>query len=667
MIWRRVDVVGVTPIVMPVANLSAPAAVALPPGLWSFDVAYPGLWHETQYIWVPATNDVQAEMLAAGNLAAVMAPAPKLGQFEQIQVVLMPQDGARHHIAQCTRDENRLLCPAPTGLYDVRFKYSGYSSALFEDIKIDRASTTEIGVVKFEAGASVSGRIEGPPNIQLKEARIIATRRGEDSPEIELKASRRGLVQITGLSAGTYTVRAQHPDGLRSAAVDVQLRARAEVTLPSPLELMRPMSVFARITPPLTPEDRPWHVSLIRYIAGVELEKLATVRASRNGTAEFLDIAPGAYVLRVGSDETQTWSREEVEVVGRDEIVSVVLNTREVTGEVLLGRSPLAAKLTFISSERALTVTSDENGSFALILPVEEPNDASEWTVEISSAQPFVMAKTFLTLLATEHNIQIALPDTELRGRAIDTSGRAVQGAKVRIAGESAQDDNPPRTADDGTFSVRSLRAGEYTVFADAGENGRSDAEVVSIDETVPTAPVSLVVKPHATFTGRALTTTGPVMGASILVAPIGLQFPRISTAITDGNGEFTVAVPRETGEASIIVAPPDRPLTVQRVDVSAGSATIAIPSQGGTLNLDSLRPNEDESLMLWRDNARVFLAWIVSRWPISVKRDGIVLGQMAPGHYRLCASIRCVSGLLMPAGNLTLDLKQLRSAESPR
>jgi hypothetical protein len=201
------------------------------------------------------------------------------------------------------------------------------------------------------------------------------------------------------------------------------------------------------------------------------------------GAFAFVDVEPGAWVLRTGvlEDLPAGVLAQEVElevVAGRTTFVSLPQsggNLVHVSGRILRNGMPLAAARVRASSEPrrigGLTpqARADEGGRFDLVL-----DGGGEWNFQVSpGSDEGTLWQTVIVPQAPRHEVVLDFSTGSLSGRVLGPQGEAVAGAQVTAFAPRLQGATGPRrgigmaTCDsEGRYALVDLPAGVYSVQA---------------------------------------------------------------------------------------------------------------------------------------------------------------------------------------------------------
>jgi uncharacterized GH25 family protein len=275
-------------------------------------------------------------------------------------------------------------------------------------------------------------------------------------------------------------------------------------------------------------------------------------------------IAPGHYYLRIGRETGDTWWAQPVEVSADLAPLEVRLGLIKVEGSVRLGKNPLQARVYIgeIGGRFAAVrteVETNENGEFEAFLP-----KPGEWTVHVSAKDPPVERELPKVSIepkpdSNEAEIEIRLPNTKLTGKVVDSKGKAIPRAIVNATnvGETRESLVQVRTDDDGQFAFYGLLPGPTLVDADAGEDRRAPAVMVHVADDYELSPLVLIAEPELRLSGVVASAAGPVSGARVRVAPVGIRHMTVRTVTTDTQGRFEAFLPPMAKEVQITVAAP--------------------------------------------------------------------------------------------------------------
>ncbi|HVT60970.1 MAG TPA: carboxypeptidase-like regulatory domain-containing protein [Thermoanaerobaculia bacterium] len=313
----------------------------------------------------------------------------------------------------CPIDDDGLLrCVIPPGVFDLRIELGAPFAPVDKWLTALAPSyTAHLPPLRAERAASFTGRVEaeaarlpGDTVVELRRYSLTAISNSDSEEHLlgrasqTTRASADGSFELTGIAPGWFTVRAvapgfeadaigpfEIPEG-KAASLDAARPFSGYAELPRSLLLRRTLELRTRISPPLDPAGRPWHVSLS--------SRLGTGPGSPHGEADGMGVwswaglPPGRYELCVGAPGcaqwvgpgAEAWARQEVELGPDPQPVAISIPWIPIEGRLTRRGQPLAAQLAFGWHESRLNVIleSDQDGRFRGALPRE-----GEWLVQV--------------------------------------------------------------------------------------------------------------------------------------------------------------------------------------------------------------------------------------------------------------------------------------------
>ncbi len=596
----------------------------------------------------------------------------------------------------CSVREGRFACPAPAGRFDIRLRAEGCVSHFRWDVDLPAWKPLDWGTVELAPGASIAGWVEAEggrplgPDCRVTAvpfgAEITAPSAGRAGAVASLSApvNERGFFHLDGVAPGRYSVTAAQ-SGFAPADATVQVLAGREADLIQPLILSLPLEVEISVTPPLDPTGDTWTLQLSRRAPGFkQVKELGRRSVPPAGLLRWPGLSRGTYLVSVIRPDGTPWHREEIAVDGDGAPVALRLDLVEVEGTVTLGGEPVGAALMFGGTfgDSRQRFDADEAGEFSGLLP-----RAGDWPVEVKAAEPDI--EVFLPRVEvrplkgeTRARVEIALPDTRLRGRVVDERRRPVSTALLDVtpSGDPGNRGMQKLVGPDGEFEIRGLPEGLAVIEA-TGREGKSDQMSVLLKEGTDPQVLELVIRKLRRVDGRVLAPSGAVPGATLLFGPAQQEVPAMHFRFTGPEGEFWLEVPEGTREVVYWVSAPGFAFRFGRMPLPAPGQplTVRVDQQGGTLDLDLSPPGSDPSagfFVLAHQGGVVSGPWIDNWGTIhgGARRaaDRLTWDGMEPGLYSLCRAstatfpalqatgfqgASCVAGVLEPAGDLTLSI----------
>src|SRR3989442_801622 len=181
------------------------------------------------------------------------------------------------------------------------------------------------------------------------------------------------------------------------------------------------------------------------------------------------------------------------------------------------------------------------------------------------------LSASTVTVAQADATQGIAVPYAGVSGFTVSDSGAAVPSAQIQFVDETNSTTIPVRSGADGSFVVRPLLAGNYTLTATDGDLASIPARIRAANTDVS---LNVTLLPAATVTG---TTT--LFGTAQPVATVSFQSasdPRTIREVTsDGNAQYSIRLP--AGEWLVggrFYASTALYATLGRVVVASGSTT---------------------------------------------------------------------------------------------
>ncbi|HTQ81538.1 MAG TPA: carboxypeptidase-like regulatory domain-containing protein, partial [Thermoanaerobaculia bacterium] len=348
-------------------SLSAPGstAVDLPTNrVWHAAFESQGCWAK-ELLFTPAGQEaaLRFRMFPTGHLKASLALPP--GSSGPLWVRFQPAPGETHPAGppegelSCPIREGHIQCDVPTGVLDLRLKAQGLVPQYLWAVRVEPGKVRELGEVRLQAGASVSGFVEirdrsAPPRAKVELSPLVAgaptSRSGYERRTAlsrQVTVNERGFFQFEAVPPGVYEVEAEQAGFAPVRQGPIEVHGDLESQILDPLRLERPVPMLVDLDPPIDPYGRRWRIKLssidpkdphhvVEAFSGVVAE---------SGHLESRGLAPGAYQLGVFDDDNSQWMSEDVEVAPGGAPVQVTLPLVEVRGRLTQGRNPLAATL----------------------------------------------------------------------------------------------------------------------------------------------------------------------------------------------------------------------------------------------------------------------------------------------------------------------------------
>ena len=649
------------------------ATIDVEAGQWSLEMEGEGIWHRRQYFDPATTRELDVDLWPALAVTGRLETEDGTVAPRLVARFLVPEsaDGTEIDCAikkaqvKASR-EARFRCSVPAGTNLLNLRIPGFISHHVPIRTTQPGTAVDLGVIHFKRGQSIVGTIELGPSIraQLVRASVIATPRGASaSSSISVAAGSDGSFHIDGVTPGEYVVAATHPDGLSSESAVVTVRKGADSELIRPLILDHPRRLVVAITPATTPTEEAWRVRMSRLVGDHFVEPVSEGKTGADGTWSAPPQQPAHYEIEVTTSDGAIWAREEVRLESGETTLSLTIEAEPVKGRVYLGDVPLRAHLDWTSPDAEESGTeSDEEGRFDILLPKAQ---SGEWRVHVKTDNPSI-DYTFPHMSpppdGTEMDLRI--PNLLLSGMVVDEKGEPAPSFVDITSPQDGSQFVQIDTAEDGTFLLRGVAAGKYSLQAEIGGE-QSDQVTVSISpEDIPTE-IRLVLHADRPVEGQVVSPVGPVAGARVTIVPTDKAVPYVSTHTTDAAGRFFTTVPPGTSELDVRAAAPGFAYTIGHVRYENRVLQVSVSQQGGELRIVT---GKGERFRLKHAGAIVDIDQIRNSWMTADQPDGSIrIDEMEPGLYSLCNETRCVDGFLAPFGSVRLELAEpTTSADRP-
>ena len=663
------------------------------PALVTVEIAAPHAWAESRSTYVDANRELDLRLVASGVVRGRLAAMAGAALPERMQVSWSAAGDAANQAvasrtADCTIAGSLWTCEVPRGSHDLRIGMPGHVPHFFWSVAIDPLRPFDAGVLKLRRGSSVSGRVRAADGTAPTGTRLSLRPRTAATSEEELTrraalaaatatADAHGFFQFAGVAPGDYELRVEHPEFAPTRVAPVTVLDGIESALKETVVLRRAIDAEVRVTPPVDPWKRPWHVRLETVAPDVAPSLAATAAVDAEGRHRFRNIGAGEYVSVVTTAAGTVWLEQRAIFDATAAPVELKVPVVPIRGTVRLGKVPLAASLSFgaaSTSEYGIELTSDEDGAFEGALPRE-----GEWRVDVVAGERHVhrtmKSVNVRRAAGAEHaNVELALPATVVHGRLVDEHGTVREGwVTARDRGTSVQ----IRSDSGGRFRLEGAMAGELVLSALAP--GLSSGEVtisVPADEQ-ELAPVTLVLRPRQWLEGAVSSAGGPVIGARVLGRPASRPFGTSFPVTTDAEGRFKLRLDEPADFMIVTVMAPGFALEQRRVAV-AGPLQIVLNQAGGTLELSGQPAGADAPLPFIEYAGEYLPLGVLRTWSqmngaAAADPRALRVTQLPAGSYVVCtpraaqthadligrprAPRQCVNGFLPSGGTLRLAI----------
>jgi hypothetical protein len=690
------------------APLPGTVTLDLPPGsTWALAVDAGGYWSLPTVVAVTAEPErATVELLPAGRVAGTVRTPPDQRSPGELILRFRPAPGAGLDLpevtASCAVAEGRFACTVPAGSLDLRLRARGFLTHSFWGAKVPAGGAFEAGTLALRPGASVVGWIPAPDReLRYEECAVTLQPLTAGTPPSLADAERgpalvqqetvssRGYFELTGVAPGRYRLTVRHPRFAPAEVAPLDVLPGAETEIHA-IHLEPAAVLEVRIEPPRGPGGERWTVTLRRD----EPISVATAHegpAGDDGNLRVPDLAPGLYRLEVSGGPGTRWAHQLLEVTPGMAPQVVQLPFLTVEGEVRLGDEPLAATVWFGGLFGAVRIParSDDEGRFTVVLPEQD----EPWRVEIVNPRREIhhVVRELPVHEAPGRSVArvlLEVPDTTLRGVALDEAGRPVARARI-LAGRAGAAPTATSRAD-GTFELRGLEPGDWRLEAEASgaAHQRLHAEIVEVhlEEERPVEDLRLILRPRLALSGQVVGPAGNGIAGALLYGVLDqeqhLLERYLPQATTDVAGSFTLDLPARATGLDLFVLAPGFALRQLRVDarsreplvlpVHPVGGTVVVTYRGGAEIADALK-----QLATSLFHERHIPPGVARHWAgiqgVREEPGRYVIPLLEPGPYTACYGVydqvyrsgrlpaevapRCVSGHLAPHGELRLDL----------
>ena len=610
-----------------------------------------------------------------------------------------PQEGQALKIETVCpiQDQGYFACEAPAGTFDLRLRVPQFVAYYRFDQAVLAEQPFSFGTLRFQRGASVTGFVDVPageelaadckvqllpdlpllnPNSQLE--RESAARR------LQTRVNRRGFFQFTGVLPGSYRVMAHQKGFAPTGKGPFAVEADTESHLPEAILLTRPIRAQFFFDPPVDPYGHPWRASLFD---ADESRDITSAQVPQDGVWLTDPVPAGIYSLHLwgalqDKGQEDRWVDLPVELNEGTEPIEVRIPVLKVYGTLTHEDEPLSALfwLDAPQSGQRIEFHSDEEGEFEGYLPQEGQWGVKIWIREFKSKITLNPIDIEPFLGSHEAQIDLEIPPLTLSGQVVKEDGTLAIGAVVDLSRQlrGQQDADLPisslysyaRTNREGRFRIYGLTPGR--VYVQARHDGaESDSIALDLQEDLEPSHLRLIVRQQKTLRGRVLFRGVGQPGVTVQTQPPLREGTSTSLAstITNSAGEFSLSVPGNTGQMTLLLMAPGIGLRVVQVLANSEPVTIPISESSGTLILESTFKNHQASNQVLGTPSGRILPVMLIRW---LHLNGIrnfnpthslPLPLMESGTYHLCPFAPtegeenpCVSGVLHPHGTLTLQ-----------
>lgn len=675
------------------------ATLALPAGPpWRVGLRCPGHWSATHLLAEPPAQPLRLELWPAAELALEVLLPQETPPVAEVLLFFTPQrgGGAQQPPAaqvRCPVREGRVKgCLAPAGTWQLRLEAGKFAPHVLWDVQLAPQGQTALGRIRFYPGATLVGRLTGPPEVALEAAKVraapaLAGVLEGPAPALFSPLAREGEVDgwgrfaLPGLAGGVWAVTAAHP-ACPAAPLTVTVPASAGlVELPQPLTLRCPAVLEVRVSPAEAVGVPGLAVEVYPWMANEHAEETAAAGELPPGGSWRSPPLPAGKNLVVLVSPAGPLARKEVELAGEDVVVELPLATLVVAGRLLQGRRGVAAQVEFWVADGASTAAeADEEGHFLVTFP--RPGQWEAFVRLREGAQIIALGKVEVK---PEEVLTLRLPSTRVRGEVRQSDG--VTPAPDAAVELTVPDGSPAATAQadrQGRFDLSGVPAGRYSLQAASPPRRSRPLELELVEGRESSAVLLLEDPSHLRC--RVTASQRPVLGARVVAWGLDAGGRPLwadpGEAATGPDGVALLTVPPGAKQVWVVAMAPGYALQeLPPLPLPAPGETLAVglTAEGGTL----LVPDDlfaTDAVLLLQDGrpsaaSRVLAEWAFWHGKAPSNAGEWEIPMLPPGRYRLCrlsrgevtavlagfalprASACSPEGFLAPGGTLSLPL----------
>lgn len=655
---------------------SSTVSLDLSAGQWNVSLRGDGCWAQETLLAVPFSSVLDLDVYKRAAIAGVVRVEEGDELPKTVGARLFSTSDSREIArAQCPVDRDRFVCSVPAGEFDIQLRATAHISHFFLKRAIVADRATEVGTLLLRKGASIVGRVQpSSRSLPLDHAIVMAQPMPEASRAVAMTAATilsasvddRGFFHVAGIAPGQYRLSA-HQKGLISTSTIVKVVNDMQAELESPILLSRPQALVVLISPPQSPDGKPWRVALSEYDNSRHTEDVSSTASDVTGRAEFPALRPANYRVSVGPETGGVWVNRDLDLGSAPASLSIDLPSARVRGVIRWGERLLESKLTFGGRNGVLKIetTSNALGEFEAILPSSSEN---HWTVNIESKVPRISRDVRVSVPETpdERNaLRIDIPGTTMQGKVVDETGAGRAAIVSVVATDGAMVQVP--TEKSGDFEVAGLDAGKYRVQA---ESSWFDSKGAHLAYSAPSAialddlldNVSITVRERVDLRGRVTSPYGVVPYASVWALPTDTESLISVRHTTATDGTFTIALPPNTHEVDFGVAAAGLGIRFFHATVSSAPMNVELNHSVGALRL--LLPADRSEWSQYRIVHAGAALPIMAVFPFgasdwSQDHVSVLFDAMEVGTYRLCRTNgpACAGKDVLTGATATLEI----------
>ncbi|HRC85708.1 MAG TPA: carboxypeptidase-like regulatory domain-containing protein, partial [Thermoanaerobaculia bacterium] len=477
----------------------------------------------------------------------------------------------------CDLEPNgRFRCRLPLDRLDLCLRLAGYAPLCRWGYAVPSEGEVSWGELPLVRAATLEGRVEleGAESetagaVALSLEPVVARAAGGEIRARLLRARRviplgpGGQFEALDLAPGLYRLEARAEGFSTASVVAPRLEEGAHLSLATPLLLRRRARLEVSVEPPLDARGKPWKIGAqpsFGTSGGLPVGEAVEATADTQGHAELTDLAAGQVDLTLSDSRGSELLYEPGVPVGQGAPSSRTLRPRllRVRGTVRYGKEPVAGRLWFGGREGGCAegFASDEKGHFEAIL-----GRAGHWRLEVAGDRPELSASLAVDIAEPERGesqLEVSLPQGEVRGRVVDPAGRPAE--NVEVVGRVGEAHLAARSGPGGGFRFQVVPAGALFLSAQGEGGAASERVMAQVLPDGPTPFVELQLLGRKSFSGLVRSRLGPIPGAGLSVIATWPPAAVGTLVGTDLDGRFSAQVPDKTERASVAAITPANP-----------------------------------------------------------------------------------------------------------
>lgn len=572
-------------------------------------------------------------------------------------------------------DDGSWRCVVPRVTFDAVIRVKSFTPFYRWALEPSDATPLDLGRLLLRPAASAIAWLDAATLKALKKparARLVRMAMSDVSelaerlnrPVAEAEFNERGMVQLSAVAPGEYTLEAEAPGFAVARFPGLRIFPRSESRLAVPIRLEPPLDIELKIVPAVDSSNVPWRLEIYRHeeLTG-RTAPVVRGAADEEGVYKVTQQPAGKYAVVVKSAKGDLYGRRELVIHGpADAQQTIVLALIATAGMVRYGAEPLAAELLFGGNggREQIRAVADDEGAFRVMLP-----RAGEWIVDVENRKEQIHAPVRVMVEGDADDLEINIPGTEISGSVIQPDGERCANPEILLA--TAVGNLVARGDVNGEYRFRGIAPGRVKVMATDQRTGEaSNTRELSIEAGKPLAGIDLQLLSEDDVRVTVWSQGQPVAGARVLVAGSGDGDSTVRRVLTDVDGSFTVPIKVTATQIVALVAAAGRTMQAFSFSARGDQPRLELEAVGGTLRLDSTAKGPKNVRLKYNGISLPIgelLGWARAQGQQPIDYTPWTIPNMAPGTYELCftsaaGADTCVSETLARGGTLELATK---------